>query len=71
MWGHVDGSDTKPTDDQKAVAKWETKDARIMSWILGSVDPQLILNLRPFKTAKDVELLEKIYQQGNSAADSN
>ena len=28
----VDGSDTK------VVAKWEFKDAQIMTWILGSVD---------------------------------
>lgn len=34
LWGHVDGSDPKPineTTDSKAVTKWETKDAHIMT----------------------------------------
>ena len=52
LWGHVDGFDPKPNDDTKAVVKWEVKDAQIMTGLLGSVDPQYILNLRPYKTAK-------------------
>lgn len=30
-----------------------------MSWILGSVDPLIVLNLRPYKTADYVGILEK------------
>ena len=52
LWGHVDGTDPIPLEDVKAVSKWETKGAPIMTWLLGSVDPQYILNLRPYKTAK-------------------
>jgi hypothetical protein len=36
----------------KDLAKWKVKDARVMSWILGSVDPLIVLNLRPYKFAK-------------------
>ena len=68
MWGHIDGSDPKPKTDNKAISKWETKDAQIMTWILRSVDPQFILNLQPYKNAKDMwEYLKRIYQQANSA----
>lgn len=39
-----------------------------MSWILGSVDPQFFLHLRPSKTAKDMwEYLKTIYHQENPA----
>lgn len=37
--------------DKKTKAKWEIKDAQIMRWILGSVESQFILHLRPYKTA--------------------
>ncbi|KAJ9703102.1 hypothetical protein PVL29_004745 [Vitis rotundifolia] len=33
-----------------ALSKWEIKDARVMTWILSSVEPYLVLNLRPYKT---------------------
>ncbi|KAJ0011030.1 hypothetical protein Pint_33411 [Pistacia integerrima] len=33
-----------------------------MTWILGSVDPIIVLNLRPYKTAKSMwEYLKKVY----------
>lgn len=53
LWGHLDGSDPAPTDVD-ALSKWEIKDAWVMTWILSSVDPQFILNLRPYKTAADM-----------------
>lgn len=44
------------------------KDAKIKTWILGSVEPQYILNLEPCRTSKDMwEYLKKVYHQGNSA----
>lgn len=52
LWGHVDGTDAAPDKAQKdAHAKWEVKDAQVMAWIIGSVDPSIVLNLRPFTTA--------------------
>ncbi|KAJ0082196.1 hypothetical protein Patl1_12180 [Pistacia atlantica] len=39
-----------------------------MTWILGSVDPIIVLNLRPYKTAKSMwEYLKKVYNQDNIA----
>ncbi|KAJ0101990.1 hypothetical protein Patl1_03850 [Pistacia atlantica] len=67
LWGHIDGSDKAPTDVSK-LAQWQTKDARVMTWILGSVDPIIVLNLRPYKTAKSMwEYLKKVYNQDNIA----
>ena len=53
LWGHVDGSSPVPDKDTAKVehAKWTVKDAQGMAWILGSVDPNIVLNLRPYKTA--------------------
>lgn len=67
MWGQIDGSDPEPTEP-KELAKWKVKDARVMSWILRFIDPLIVLNLRPYKTAKTMwEYLLKIYHQDNSA----
>ncbi|XP_074356327.1 uncharacterized protein LOC141696033 [Apium graveolens] len=39
-----------------------------MSWILGSMEPSMILNLRPYKTSKDMwGYLKKVYNQSNAA----
>jgi len=44
LWGHLDGSSPAPTDPQE-LSIWTTKDAEIVSWILGSVEPHMINNL--------------------------
>ena len=50
------------------LAKWETKDAQIMTWILSSVEPHFILNLWPYNTAKDMwDYLKKVDHQANAA----
>ena len=56
------GTDPKPTKDEKQIFSWTTKDAKIKSWILSTVEPHLILNLKPYKTTKDMwAYLKKIY----------
>ncbi|RDX84091.1 hypothetical protein CR513_34900, partial [Mucuna pruriens] len=47
LWGHVDGNTLVPNKDQDNVAhaKWEVKNAQVMTWILGSIDPTIVLNL--------------------------
>ena len=50
LWGHIDGSVPAPQGTE-ALSKWKIKDARVMTWILSSVEPHLVLNLRPYKTA--------------------
>ena len=52
LWGHIDGSDPTPTDP-KMLDQWKVKDARVMTWISGSIDP-LVLNFRPYKKTKAI-----------------
>ena len=67
LWGHIDGSNPAPTET-KDLAKWMVKDGQVMSWILGSVDPLIVLNLRPYKSARTMwEYLLKVYHQDNTA----
>ncbi|KAH0655399.1 hypothetical protein KY285_030281 [Solanum tuberosum] len=67
LWGHIDGSDPSPTDATK-LGEWKIKDAQVMTWILGSIDPLIVLNLRAYKTAKAMwDYLQKVYNQDNSA----
>ena len=64
LWGHIDA----PDKDKDEHSKWEVKDAQIMTWILGSVESNIILNLRPFKTAAEMwNYLKKLYSQHNTA----
>lgn len=43
-------------------------DAKVICWILSLVDPQIVRNLRPHKTAKKMwEYMKKIYNQDNSS----
>ena len=53
LWGHIDGSDPAPTEPTK-LAQWQVKDARVMTWILASVDQLIFFNLRLYKTTKDM-----------------
>ena len=67
LWGHIDGADPAPTDPTK-LGEWKIKDARVMTWLLGSINPLIGLNLRPYKIAKATwDYLQKIYNQDNSA----
>lgn len=53
LWGHVDGSEPAPTDATK-LAAWKVKDARVMTWIISAVDQNIALNLKPYKTSKEI-----------------
>jgi hypothetical protein len=38
-----------------------------MSWILGFVDPRIVLNMRPYKSTKTIwKYLLKVYHQDNT-----
>ena len=68
LWGHIDGSEPQPEEDDKKILAWKTKDAKIKTWLLGSVESHFILNLKPCKTARDMwNYLQQIYQQSNAA----
>ena len=67
LWGHIDGSNPTPRD-AKALSKWEIKDARVMTWILSSVEPYLVLNLRLYKTVVAMwSYLHTVYNLDNFA----
>ena len=67
LWGHIDGSNPTPRDVE-ALSKWEIKDTRVMAWILSSIQPHLVLNLRPYKIVTDMwNDLHTVYNQDNSA----
>ena len=67
LWGHIDGSVLAP-QGAEALSKWEIHDARVMTWLLSSVESHLILNLRPYKTAAAMwTYLNTVYNQDNSA----
>ena len=68
LWGYIFCSDSIPTEDEKKISSWHTKDAKIKTWILGSVEPHLIMNLKPYPTSKEMwEYLQQVYHQDNSA----
>ena len=67
MWGNVNRSSSKPTT-MAELAAWETQDAQIISWLLGSIEPLMVNNLRSFSTAKDMwDYLKHIFNQDHSA----
>jgi macrodomain Ter protein organizer (MatP/YcbG family) len=67
LWGHIDESTPTP-QEVEALSKWKIKDARVMTWILSSVEPHLILNLRPYTTAATIwNYLNQVYNQDNMA----
>ena len=66
LWGHIDGSDPAPIEPTK-LAQWQVKDARVMTWILASIDQLIVFNLKSYRTAKDMwEYLKKVYNQDNT-----
>lgn len=68
LWGYIDGSESKQEEADKKIYVWKTKDAKIKTWLLGSVEPHFILNLKPCKFAREMwDYLQKIYQQGSAA----
>jgi hypothetical protein len=65
--GSLGGSSSAPTDSKK-LSSWEGRDAKIASWLLSSVEPHMVNNLRGFTTAKAMwDYLRQIYYQDNFA----
>ena len=67
LWGLIDGS-TKEGSTAAEKAAWAAKDNQIMTWILTSMEPHLILSLRPHRSAKAMwDYLKQVYNQDNNA----
>ncbi|KAJ9700877.1 hypothetical protein PVL29_006285 [Vitis rotundifolia] len=74
LWGHIDGTDVeKPStfdksQDVGSSLSWVVLDARIMSWLLGSVEPHIVIHLQPHRSAQSMwAYLKKVYHQDNDA----
>ncbi|KAA8550149.1 hypothetical protein F0562_001835 [Nyssa sinensis] len=74
LWGHIDGTDVaKPStsdtsQDVGSSPSWAVLDACIMSWLLGSVEPHIVTNLQPHRSAQSMwAYLKKVYHQDNDA----
>lgn len=74
LWGYIDDSEEKPKPnadnkvDETNLKKWTAKNSRVMSWILGLVEPHIGVNLRPHETAANMlTYLSTIYHHQNHA----
>lgn len=62
FWTLVEGKDLSgifyvsitELKDQKEKGQWKTKNARVTTWILNSVEIDIALSLRPFNTAFEI-----------------
>jgi hypothetical protein len=67
LWRHIDRTSPAPANDAE-FSQWETKDARIISWILASIEGHMVNNLRSFGTTREMwDYLKRIYHQDNTA----
>ncbi|CAJ2628294.1 unnamed protein product [Trifolium pratense] len=65
LWSHLDDVSMAPLETTD-LDEWEIKDAKIINWILNTIDPQMINNLRAFSTAQEMKnYLKRIYDQDN------
>jgi hypothetical protein len=65
--GDINESNPAPTD-ANALSRREIMDTRVMTWILSSIEPHLVLNLRPYKIDATMwNYLNKVYNQDNTA----
>ena len=72
LFGYLDGSITKPqitsATDSKSLATWSKENAKVITWILNSIDPSLAVALQAYTTATDMWAhLKKVYHQTNKA----
>ena len=63
LWNHLDGSYMVPTDPIE-LQSWETKDVKVVSWLLSSIEPHMVNNVYSFNTTKEMwGLLWWMYHQ--------
>lgn len=76
MLGYLDGTTTKPVADStgttivddKTIVTWNQRNAKVVTWILNSVDPSFTIALQAFTKASNMWAhLKKIYHQQNKA----
>ncbi|KAG6501800.1 hypothetical protein ZIOFF_041684 [Zingiber officinale] len=68
LWNDINGANPAPNNEEEEYGKWKVEDTQIMSWILGSVEPSILLNLKSYKTSREMwDYLNKIYNPSNIA----
>lgn len=50
LWNHLDGSFTVPTDPKEL----GSRESKVVSWLLSSIEPLMVNNLCSFNTAKEM-----------------
>lgn len=53
LWNHLDGSSTV-TIDPIELGSWESKDAKVVSWLSSSIESCIVNNLRSFNIANEI-----------------
>lgn len=67
LLGFLDGTVIKPADE-KAIETWNPNNAKVVTWILKSVDMSLSLSLQAFTKASEMwKHLKRIYHPTNKA----
>ena len=72
LFGYLDGSILKPqttsSTDSKSLATWYKENAKVITWILNSIDQSLAIALQAYATASNMWAhLKKVYHQTNKA----
>ncbi|GAV64636.1 UBN2_3 domain-containing protein [Cephalotus follicularis] len=69
LWGIVDGTLAEPEDATSGgYIKWHTQNAKVVSWMLSTVESHIDVNLRPYKTASAMRTyLKEVFFQDNEA----
>ncbi|CAN1342642.1 Retrovirus-related Pol polyprotein from transposon TNT 1-94 [Linum perenne] len=70
LLGYLDGSIPEPTIKKPAltVAAWGMNDAKAISYLIGSIEPSIVLSLRSFPTAASIwNHLRKTYSHVNAS----
>lgn len=75
LLGFLDGSEEEPDEgkeNEKALKAWKKNNAKVMSWIISTVEPHIGINLRSHTTAANMwHFLKKTYQQDNASRKYN
>ena len=74
LFGYLEGSITKPTTtsttDTKALSTQSKENAKVVTWVLNSIDHSLAITLQAYTAAADPHL-KKVYHQTNKAREFN
>ena len=66
--GYINGDLPQPSTIDPSFHRWQTENATVKGWLIGSMDPSLIGNFIQFPMAKQVwDAIATTYFDGNDA----